>query len=671
LYTAPATNPYQQTVTVTAVDGSQTIFSQAITLVADTITLPVEVVGANGTTSTVKFGIPPGVDLTGSLTLTMQVNNLRYQTEMSVRVNQGAWTPISTPAVTLTDQYANQFGGIGGGFSTFNLSLPLPGAVTVGANQIAFRFNGTDGITSGFRVLAFNVANSGGNLIPASTFVWDNPANWTPPLNDAADIAAGLAAWRAENTLHTQMVGPTSNIIASCADCHTQDGRDLKYFNYSNTSIAARAVFHGLTAQQGLQIASYIRSLATPAPGLPWNPPYQPGPGIDSKPVTNWAAGAGLNAVLPNDAAMLPYLTLTGPPTVLAAGSYLNARETPIALQLPTWNRWLPIVHPLDGFGAALWTSSSLYKNYLKTRADLAPGTSAAYAAAIKSGDFAYWLADDWAFRAQVQLPATSPQWQNSTYVAEFYSYRLWSEVKQWELNQEFGLESTASVAFGPKAASRAWFSNMPFMGSPFMADVPRPSPGLANGTAAAHVYLSFAWYQLQLILNDGNGMAKGTYPIDWAYSLSYLNNNLNWNGTNILMGTAGLALEWLAKGLQSGNYVDTTPDVLTFWPGEYANSVELGSQFSQELTTWTTIWLQYFQQLTAAQINSANDAATIARLQSNITAMLPILSYLGVNSTLLNGVVKAASLVWPTVNWTGILGETCTVGRLSQIQCK
>ena len=36
-------------------------------------------------------------------------------------------------------------------------------------------------------------------------------------------------------------------IQATCADCHAVDGRDLKYFNYSNRSIIERSKFHNLT----------------------------------------------------------------------------------------------------------------------------------------------------------------------------------------------------------------------------------------------------------------------------------------------------------------------------------------------------------------------------------------------------------------------------------------
>src|SRR5205085_3214352 len=97
-------------------------------------------------------------------------------------------------------------------------------------------------------------------------------------------------------------------IRARCADCHARDGRDLKYFGFSNESIIARSSFHGLSDLEGRQIASYIRSLPVPSPGRPWNPPYQPGPGLDAQPVANWAAGAGLNWVADSDSAILPFI---------------------------------------------------------------------------------------------------------------------------------------------------------------------------------------------------------------------------------------------------------------------------------------------------------------------------------------------------------------------------
>ena len=70
-------------------------------------------------------------------------------------------------------------------------------------------------------------------------------------------------------TLTESPLAPTKELHAHCTDCHAEDGRDLKYFNYSNLSIIERAKFHGMTAEDGRDIAGYIRGLATPAPGRP------------------------------------------------------------------------------------------------------------------------------------------------------------------------------------------------------------------------------------------------------------------------------------------------------------------------------------------------------------------------------------------------------------------
>lgn len=108
---------------------------------------------------------------------------------------------------------------------------------------------------------------------------------------------------------------------------------------------------------QGEQIASYIRRLTTPAPNgaWAWNPPYQPGPGLDSKPAAAWAADAGVNAVLNSDKVMEAHLFPVGTSTpsvnrVVDRFSTLNIRELPIAMQLPDWNSWLPRLHPSDVF---------------------------------------------------------------------------------------------------------------------------------------------------------------------------------------------------------------------------------------------------------------------------------------------------------------------------------
>jgi hypothetical protein len=185
----------------------------AVAGTATSTTLPVEVIGLDGTIKTVSFNVPTGSNLSGTMKLSLQIHGLHYQTQASVQVNNSAWTPINSSNVTLLG-LANSFGGIGGGYHTFKMTLPLSSsAIGTGANTISFRFNGTDGRVSGFRVLSFNVLDSAGNpLIPSSAFTWDDPNTWKPPSSLASDIAAGKTLWYTAS-----LTAPTS----TGADCRT------------------------------------------------------------------------------------------------------------------------------------------------------------------------------------------------------------------------------------------------------------------------------------------------------------------------------------------------------------------------------------------------------------------------------------------------------------------
>src|SRR6516225_7663244 len=337
--------------------------------------LPIEVLGADGTTAsrTVTLTTP---ECESVRSLWLKVHGLRYPTQASVQINSGMWIPLRNDTVSVA-ALGKTFGGIGGGFSTLELTLALPtGSAVAGGNTIRFRFNQSDGLASGYRVLAWNfVTDDGSKVLPPTDFVEDAPGSWTPPLPDADSIHAGQELWHTASLVASGLQN-SPRIQAHCADCHAHNGLDLKYFNFSNVSIIARSRFHGLTTLQGEQIASYIRSLAFPSPGRPWNPPYQPGPGLDEQPISNWAAGAGLAWILGRDTDALEYLLvehgtrlsaatsagsvrdvheLVGQitPEVFRPDGNLNPREIPIALQLPDWSQWLPRVHPKDAWGSA------------------------------------------------------------------------------------------------------------------------------------------------------------------------------------------------------------------------------------------------------------------------------------------------------------------------------
>ncbi len=518
--------------------------------------LPIEVLGAEGTTVSRTVALQAAqAGLARSVWL--QIHGLRYADQGSIQINTSPWIPLNNNTVTIAEP-GRSYGGIGGGFSTLVMTLSLPdGTVLSGDNTISFRFNQTDGVVSSYRVIAWNFLTiDGKKILPPDDFVEDVPETWTPPLPDAASILAGRELWHgaplAANSLPNSL-----RIQAHCADCHTQDGRDLKYFNFSNASIVSRARFHGLSTLESEQIASYIRSLPTPNPGRPWNPPYQPGPGVDEQPISSWAAGAGLAWVLDHDTDALPYLfrrpenavSIAVPPAghapslrelarqitpdIFRPDGNLNARQIPIALQLPDWNQWLPRVHPKDAWGPAFAQSAfaALYDGEAtpegKSRIGKKPALRTLLATAQNTDHdihpvvaaFTQWSEARHSFLGHIGKAegGWSPELTNKV-----YSTQLWQLVKTWEMMQEFGLEGRGRDLFGSTADSRTWCNVIPGDAAPAAAHIPSGLAGV-GGSALTNEYLNGAWYELQIVLNSGNHQHRDRSPVDWVYLIGGL----------------------------------------------------------------------------------------------------------------------------------------------------
>ena len=510
----------------------------------DRILLPIEVLGADGTT--VSRTVTLKAEESESVrSLWLQIHGVRYADQASVQINTSAWIPLSNDTVSIAEP-GKSFGGIGS-FATLVMTLPLPGGTVVnGVNTIRFRFNQTDGVASGYRVLAWNLLTvDERKIIPPDDFVKDAPENWTPPLPDAASILAGQELWRTA-PLVASSLPKSPRIQAHCADCHAQDGRDLKYFNFSNNSIVARSRFHGLSALQGQQIASYIRSLPFPNPGRPWNPPYQPGPELDEQPTSNWAAGAGLEWVLSRDIDALPFLlrqhgarsaaasnssgNVSDPrellgqisPDTFRPDGDLNPREIPVALQLPDWSHWLPRVHPKDAWGT-VFTQSEFAAFYagkrkigaevpLRTLLENAQSTDHNIRPVVAS--FSHWSQSRRSFLRKLVNAKTvwSPALTNN-----IYSTQLWQLVKTWEMMQEFGLEGRGRDLYGLTADSRTWCNTIPVETAPAEVFIPDGAVGV-GGSALTNEYFSAAWYELQIVLNSGNHQHRDRSPVDWKY---------------------------------------------------------------------------------------------------------------------------------------------------------
>lgn len=481
----------------------------------DPVILPIEIMGPAGTIESVSISLDEPEAVTG---LWIQAHNLSYDDKGSVKINDGTWYDLNNASVDVAEPEVH-IGGIGGGYSTIRLTMSLSAAdVVQGENSIQFRFNGTDGQSSGWRVLQFNFVRSDGSFIlPDEQFVEEDPAGWTPILVTQSDIDKGADLWYNAPLLEAD----GRAIEARCADCHANDGRDLKYFNYSDKSIVARSEFHGLTTLESQQIASYIRSLDVPAPGRPWNPPYQPGPGLDDKPVEEWSAGAGLEWVLDDDSETLAYLFPEGITDAVASSkSTLNMRELPLAIQFPDWNRWLPPVHPKDFWGDA-FLNSEARDSYINGIPDaLAQGVENAITKKSIVNAIQNFDSDVSDFRENEPRPAGAT---GEEHAQGNLGLQLWQLVKVWDVMQTYELEGRAPDIY-PDGEARSWFSiaRNVFNVAPHISGAGGASVD-THGSEMLDKYFSHAWYMYQVVINAGNRNPQGHRPVDWKYQIGHL----------------------------------------------------------------------------------------------------------------------------------------------------
>ncbi len=364
------------------------------------IRLPIEVLGPSGTKETVSFNLSSTTGITHLLVTCHAcgyndhaLDSDTSKVKAAVQVNGGSQIALKhytlkegggiagNSAIQLLSPDDASYGGIGGAFQTNSMVLPISGLKT-GANTLSFTHVTQGAASIGFRIIEVNLlkgTSPNAKVLPSTQFVQDNPADWTAAQAAGTTTAAALATaisqgkalWYKNNHLYDgtvdQLDGKTGGtkpldgyILASCSNCHAENGRDLAYFNFSNRSIVERAFFHRVPRADGQKIAAYIRSLGLKvlAKARPWNPPYQPGPGLDSKPAYEWAAGVGIDGVLDRDSDMEGYLFPKGT-SASAVGEVvnrfgkLNMRELPVSVQMPDWNQWLPRVHPSDAFNSA------------------------------------------------------------------------------------------------------------------------------------------------------------------------------------------------------------------------------------------------------------------------------------------------------------------------------
>ncbi|NQY63931.1 MAG: hypothetical protein HRT38_09400 [Alteromonadaceae bacterium] len=512
---------------------------------ANNILLPVEVLGANYTVVSRTFDLSSP---NNAAALWMQVNNLSYDNKASISINGGAWFSLTNLSVNMQEP-EKTFGGIGGEMPNVRFSIAANNFVD-GSNTVQFRFNKHDGLSLGYRVVKFNVLDaSDNNLLPEQDFDNEDPELWQAPISGATAIANGKALYETAQLIEP---GTTNNINAKCMDCHSSKGFDLEYFSYSNGSIIERSKFHGLTQSEGEEIASYIRSLSTPRYGRPWNPPYQPGAELDGKPIEQWAAGAGLDAVLDKDTDMEPYLFPSGTSqlevnNVVDFTSHLDVTELPIAIQLPDWKSWLPKVHPKDIWPDGYFEGEEANLEYEKIITRLESGNISQM---FSNGNIVNFL-DEFQFKVKRWIDTgrdgndtgSADRWRvlsgtvvnniKPEYAREYgkVNYAKWMAVKYFEMMHEYNLEYLTDTnpdvpLIDPIEGTRQWPNSdrTVFEVAPhFTAD---NYLNYADQPLVEGKYMSTAWYHLQMLIHAGEyDQVNNGGPMDWAYHFEHISD--------------------------------------------------------------------------------------------------------------------------------------------------
>ena len=542
----------------------------------NTIKMPIEVLGEEGKIVTRTFSID-NQTFTNTTNIWLMINNLSYENKGSIKINNNNWLSLNHNTTTINTKELAYGGMVHGGFNTIRLTIPANG-IQEGTNTLRFRFDTSDAISIGYRVIQINLtdANNNNKLLPDNTFEKDDPENWIAP--DNSSVQNGRDLWYNKDLWnhyplnndtgfwYGKTIPNRKTIRAKCTDCHTQDGRDLEMFSYSNLSIIERSKFHGMTEQEGKDIAAYIRSLSSISNigryGRPWNPPYQPGPSLKNKPIEEWAAGAGIQAVLEEDKDMLPYLFPNGTDKLAVRDVFdsnkMEDRTTlPLAIQFPDWKHWLPIIHPKDAYSKNEWwnnlvSTKNPVTNYEVIRTQFetsySPSTIESFNVPQKLRQLGTGIDGNSGFRYFFEIGSSeNKHWRSKNGDANAHlsegidlemaktSLARLMAVKNFEIINEFDLQDKApQVVPNPEKddpSERQWpvkWYSVFEVPAHFTSDNSRHYEGQEHKTAH---YETTTWYNLQFVLNGGNGFVGGTTPTDFNYHTPFMGFSAYYSG--------------------------------------------------------------------------------------------------------------------------------------------
>ncbi len=676
------------------------------------VSLPVEVLGEVGTVKTVTLNVSaPG----SARWLLLRTHGIRYAGKASIQVNDDSWIPLSNATVEIPEP-AKSFGGIGGGFATLTLQVPLSAiALKSGRNSFKFRFDKSNGLSMGYRVLGIDIlAADGQSVLEQGQFVLDDPTKWEAP--QGGDATRGDRLWKTADLVDSPI---SSKVIrARCADCHSSTGKDLKFFGYSNNSIIERAKFHGMSEQNGKDLAAYIRRLDIPVAGRPWNPPFQPGAGNTDRSQTAFSAGAGIDAVVNEDETIAAIFNDRYDRSQLidsATGTLrrLQVNNIPISLQLPDWAHWLPEVHPKDVLGEAFGALQvqtrylALRERLMTKKLDVAEWNRylkdlGNYPFLFASGggaraDFTSWQqkAEDCcnSMRSSILGPSFSGTWDAAT-ARNVYGAAVWMQVRAWELMTDFELSEYAQDAY-PMGEKRAWFSERSlFDTSPFQLGIDGKdcSSGTCGGrltgssignTNVNYAYLANSWYNLQFLLNPGQRSCGGHRCMDWGYTYGWFGdlfraNGLYGGGRRLLFGLKSMDEHDTNSGTAWNGFSFATANILRplslndsvaqlFWgDASHPNrkrALQIAVQvWLEKLGNWTVeTWRQQNYGQSEDGANFMDDTRVVGTGSGEVQDRsladghwygTIALKTLGIHPSVINASARFGAAMWPRNDW-------------------
>jgi hypothetical protein len=395
-------------------------------------------------------------------------------------------------------------------------------------------------------------------LIPKSAFVLYDPAN-NPSYG--GNVSNGNTLWHTATLKDLNDYFPNHASLATCADCHMKNGFDLKYLGFHPDAIIEAAIRRGRSEQDGKDIAAYISSLSvtTPPNGRPWSKLYQPCPGLDSNPVSQWMAGCNDDWDLTYDRDSRPYYCTGGTPPDYTGCSYaawvatsggVNTHELPTILPMWHWMKFIPTVHPKDStnlvFGQDFTTNNAwtIYQQYLNT---MVANNFSSYS----TTNSLLWIPPNGLFTSVSTIDNSFIQLTGTGKAGIFYpsehlkmqnSVILWMMSRIMEINNVYQAQNFCDQSYAfwtgttPNARAAPQITRCFWGGYPF-ATAPHKSCG-----GCSYGYSNFSdrrtenqWnrdtdilYKLSSVTDPGDRFAVGNFQLDWPYKFAFANTTSN-----------------------------------------------------------------------------------------------------------------------------------------------